>query len=98
MRLWSKTQHQSALTYVKQKYEYNILLAHLLNAQLFTETMFWFDNITSSSLSKVGSLSIQQGEERIGIVSPFATKKHHLPFLSPSSLLKYYTQVMQMTH
>lgn len=74
-----------------------LLLAHLLNSQFFGETSYWFDNVISSSVKKVVSVSIQQGEERIAMISLFAIKKHHLSFLSPSGFLKCYTQTMQ-TH
>lgn len=36
---------------------------------IFTETSYWFDNVASSSVKKVVSITIQQGEERIAIVS-----------------------------
>lgn len=75
-----------------------LLLAHLLNCQFFTETSYSFGNIISSSVKKVVSITIQQGEERIAIVSLLPTKKHHLFFLSPSGFRKCYTQAMQTTH
>lgn len=46
-----------------------LLLAHLLNSQFFTETSYCFDNVVSSSVKIVVTITIQQGEERMAIVS-----------------------------
>lgn len=76
----------------------NITAAPPAKVPIFTETSYWFDNVTSSSVKKVVSITIQQGEERIAIVLLFATKKHHLLFPGSSGFLKCYTQAMQTTH
>lgn len=45
------------------------MLAQLLNSQFFTETSYCFDNVISSSVKIVVTITIQQGEEKMAIVS-----------------------------